>query len=231
MGFLGAVILAHRKGLDIDVARADIFGIYTAALDSTSNAANWLLAELAQNPEILRKAAKLDGEERKQYIEFILLELWRKDPITPIIFRQVPADEGRTMPDGTFLPPNTIVMISVGSAGLDPVLFPNPKQFNPDRYEGMDRKQIAKMKANVNLVFAGDKHRCQGRDAANETLRTLLEYLIKNFDRIVISPTKDGKKVEVQSNKSGVSSPVNQDGGDLYFGVEPKEPSSEEKNS
>lgn len=163
MGVLGAILRANRAGRSKEESRADIFGIYMAALDSTANASNWLLAEFAQNPEILSKVARLQGDDRTEYIKFILFELWRKDPITPIIFRQVPADEGRTMPDGMYLPPRTIVLLSVGAAGRDPVRFSNPEVFDPDRYYRMTAEERDQVELDLDLVFARDKHKCQGQ--------------------------------------------------------------------
>ncbi len=210
MGFLGAVILAHRKGLDINVARSEIFGIYTAALDSTANAANWLLAEFAQHPEILTKVASLEGDDRKKYILFILYELWRKDPITPIIFRQVAAGKGITMPDGTYLKPGDIALLSVGAAGYNKELYTDPEVFNPDRYEQMTSDQLTQVKKDSGTVFAaGSEHRCKGEGAVYQSMKTLIEWLADNVESIVIVPKKKGQKVNVESNKSGVRSPVN----------------------
>lgn len=225
MGFLGAALAAHRDGRPMDMTRADIFGIYTAALDSSANAANWLFSELAQNPDILRKVASLHGEERDIYIQYILFELWRKDPITPIIFRQVPAEgtENRTMPDGTTLPPNTIVLLSVGAAGRDPVRFPNPDEFNPDRYFMMTDEQRLQVKRDLELVFAaGDPHRCQGERAVGMTLTTLIQYMADHFERITIAPTETGEQAIPRSNDSGVCSPVDQYGKPLLLRVVPK---------
>ncbi len=220
MGFLGEVLSVPEEQRSKKLKRADIFGIYTAALDSTANAANWLFSEFAQNPEILRKVARLEGEARREYIKFILFELWRKDPITPIIFRQVPTNETRTMPDGSVLPSDTIVLLSVGAAGQDPVRFPEPKKFNPDRYYKMSDEEITQVQKDMYLVFAaGDKHRCQGEGAVNLTLHALINYMADHFDSINIAPTKDGKTVIPKSNESGVSSPVDQNDDVLNYQV------------
>lgn len=222
MGFLGAVLSVPEAERPKDMKRADIFGIYTAALDSTANAANWLLAEFAQNPEILRKVASLEGDARKQYIQFIQFELWRKDPITPIIFRQVPAGEGLTMSDGKVLEPGTILLLSVGAAGLDEKRFPNPEVFNPDRYYDMTAEEIAQVKKDLYLVFAaGDKHRCQGEGAVYLTLNALINYAADNIKSIEIARVEDGEEVIVGSNNSGVCSPVDQYGKPLQLRVFP----------
>lgn len=243
MGFLGAALSAKKAGRPMDMTRADIFGIYTAALDSTANAVNWLLSEFAQHPEILRKVASLEGEERKKYVQFIVFELWRKDTITPIIFRQVPAQDevltdrkdeqgvrikkkvkgkGRTMPDGTFLPRNTVVLLSPGAAGRDPVRFPNPDDFNPDRYYAMTEEEIEQVEADLDLVFAGDKHKCQGQSAVGRTMDALINYMANRFDSINLAPAEDGQAAVPGSNYSGVRSPVDQYGKALNLRVVPK---------
>ncbi|KAJ0087333.1 hypothetical protein Patl1_06877 [Pistacia atlantica] len=130
-----------KKNGDVDDDEEDFM---TAATDTTAMAAEWTLAELINNPNVLEKAqGEIDqvvGKSRLiqesdlpnlPYLEAIIKENFRLHPPIPMLARKSIEDcqIGKyTIPEGSLLFGN------LWSIGRDPKVWNNPMKFNPERF-------------------------------------------------------------------------------------------------
>lgn len=85
---------------------------------------------------------------------------------------------------------NTIFEINVGSIHQDARFWPNPTQFNPDRFTDASPSSSNN---NAWLPFGAGKKGCPGADLGLQTSATYFAYLIRNFKWV--SEIKSGDPV------------------------------------
>lgn len=129
-----------------------------ATLDNPSNAVEWALAEMLNQPEILEKAVKeLDtvvGKDRLiqesdipdlNYIKACLRESFRLHPIAPFNVPHVSVKD--TTVAGYFIPKGSNVILSRQGLGRNPRIWDEPLKFKPERHlNGVSSNEL------VNLV-------------------------------------------------------------------------------
>ncbi|KAI4325964.1 hypothetical protein MLD38_031322 [Melastoma candidum] len=133
--------------LATDEIKAQTTEIMIAAIDNPSNVAEWTMAEMINQPELLRKAVEeLDrvvGKERLvqesdiphlNYIKTCAREAFRLHPIVPFDVRHVAMSD--TTVAGYFIPKGSHVLVSRLGLGRKPKVWDDPHRFNPERHLG-----------------------------------------------------------------------------------------------
>ena len=149
-----------------------LFTFLFASQDASSSATTWLFQILAQRPDVLRRVREENlaarGGDRDRpfdlpmiesltYTSAVIRELLRHRP--PVIFvpylatKSFPVTENYTVPKGSMIIPSCYPALH------NPDVFPNPEEFDPDRWITGD----AASKTKNWLVFGAGPHECLAR--------------------------------------------------------------------
>ncbi|KAL2902582.1 Geraniol 8-hydroxylase [Bienertia sinuspersici] len=147
-----------------------------AGMDTTSKTIEWAMAELLQNPTVLRKLQEeINGVVERgnktiletnliqlPYLQAIVTETLRLHPSAPLLLpRKLEQDiciEGFNLPKGAML------IVNAWAIGRDPLTWANPDLFSPERFFGSDldvKSQVIKL-----FTFGGGKKICPGMPLA-----------------------------------------------------------------
>ncbi|KDR76708.1 hypothetical protein GALMADRAFT_67164 [Galerina marginata CBS 339.88] len=179
-------------------AAASVMG---GGLDTNMSAALTFFMAMILNPRIQTKAqAELDavvGKDRLPlisdrpnlpYIRSIMAEVLRWSPSIPLgIAHAVTQDdvyEGYEIPKGSLIMPNVWNMLH------DPEVYPDPMNFNPERYEGLE-SEMAKVTA---LSFGFGRRVCPGIHFAEGTLFAIIATTLATCE-ILPGLDRNGKVV------------------------------------
>ncbi|KAL4986287.1 cytochrome P450 [Aspergillus falconensis] len=158
-----------------------------AGIDTTGDGLCFLMWELSQ-PHNIRFQERLYEElktadpniplDKLPYLDAVIKEALRCAPPIPMSFpRYVPAG-GRSI-DGHFVPEKTIVSCQPYTVHrLDESVFPEPDQFNPDRW--IDEKGAAE-RNRLFFAFSTGGRGCTGRNLAMVEMKVLLREVYSRF--------------------------------------------------
>ncbi|KAH8102190.1 cytochrome P450 [Cristinia sonorae] len=186
---------------------------YGAGADTTSSSSLSFLLAMAMFPEVQKKAqAELDrvlGPERLPtfedvdeipYIQAVVMETLRWMPVTPFgIPHAVMEDdqyEGYHIPKGTQLIPNVWAMLR------NPVDYPNPDQFMPERFIGKDGNINPDVLNPASIAFGFGRRACPGKHLAMSTLKIYAASVLYAFD-ISAGVDADGNAVALTNEQVG----------------------------
>jgi len=109
--------------------------------------------------------------------------------------RKVRADDGITLPDGTWIPNGATVGVSMDGIHFDQAFYENPLEFDAFRFSRPREEHILadsteKPRANEDLVttsahwlpFSHGIHACPGRFFAANNVKIILAHLLLNYD-------------------------------------------------
>ncbi|XP_048546849.1 tyrosine N-monooxygenase-like [Triticum urartu] len=133
--------------LSIDEVKAQCKDIILAAIDNPSNAVEWALAEMVNNPELLAKAVEemdqVVGHERLvqesdimqlNYLKACIREAFRLHPAAPFNVPHVAIAD--TIVAGYRVPKGSHVILSRLALGQNPTVWDEPLHFKPERHMG-----------------------------------------------------------------------------------------------
>ncbi|XP_027334111.1 ent-kaurenoic acid oxidase 2-like isoform X2 [Abrus precatorius] len=183
-----------RKLRDEDII--DIMLMYlNAGHESSGHITMWAIFFLNKHPEYLQKA-KAEQEEiiRKRpptqkglilkeiremdFLYKVIDETMRVITFSLAVFREAKSDvniNGYTIPKGWK------ALVWFRSIHLDPEIYPNPKEFNPYRWN-------VKHKVGEFLPFGGGSRLCPGNDLAKMEIAVFLHYFIQNYKFEQLNP-------------------------------------------
>lgn len=177
--------LLVREYSDREIAMV-LLSFLFASQDAMSSAVTYLFQHLADRPDILRKVREeqyrirgddvdapltLEQVDEMEYTRVVVKESLRMKP--PVIMvpylahKPFPIDENYTAPKGSMVIP------SFWNALHDPEAYPNPDEFNPDRWLAGPTSPAATHPRNW-LVFGSGPHHCIGQQYALMHLTAVL---------------------------------------------------------
>lgn len=152
--------------------RDELLTLLVAGHETTATALSWCFERLLRHPEALEQAiAEVDSTEESTYIDAVIKEALRLRPVLPITARKLTAPVrigGYVYPKGWTLMP-CIYLIH-----RDPVHFPDPDEFRPERFLGPDAPT-----SRVWLPFGAGSRHCIGSGVALMTIRTVLRTVLE----------------------------------------------------
>ncbi|KAH8973426.1 hypothetical protein BDL97_01G047600 [Sphagnum fallax] len=196
---LSALMSAHDdRGHPItnEEIKDNILLVLSAGLDSTSSALGVVLKYLFLNPHCLQEvikeqreieAAKVgallswDDTRKMKYTWQVIQETMRIQPIAQMGNRLAIKEfeyGGFTIPKGWKL------FWHVGRSHMSPTFFPNPKSFNPSRFEGQGPQPF------TYVPFGGGPHMCPGIEFARTQMVVFLHYLVLNYEWTMVDPNE-----------------------------------------
>ncbi|XP_038696247.1 beta-amyrin 11-oxidase-like isoform X2 [Tripterygium wilfordii] len=173
-----------------------LIGVLFAGHDTTAGAIMWVMLFLHDHPQILQKVKEeqeaiirnrpatqkgLTMEEIKQmsYTMKVIQEALRRANIVTSLFRETKVDvniNGYTVPKGWK------VLVMIRSVHLDPEIHPNPKEFDPSRW---DNKQ---MRRGAFLPFGLGSRYCAGSDLAKNAVCIFVHSFLLHYKLERIHP-------------------------------------------
>ena len=169
-----------------------LLDFFLAGSDTTSNTLNWAMLYMIQNPGIQAKvreelqtnigSKKVKMLERSltPYTEAVLHEISRKGNIGPIsLFHQI----SQSITVGQYnIPSNTVIIPVLGEIMHDPNHFPNPSNFNPERYLTKKKNGNFLFTPHPRVVqFGIGKRKCLGEVLARTTLYKFFTAIIQKY--------------------------------------------------
>lgn len=162
--------------------RDEIATIFIAGHETTANALSWTLYALAKNPEVEEKLlAEIDGAGSAiadpgglPYARLVVRESLRLYPPAWIVGRDPIAEDEIA---GYRITPGTNVLMPTLAIQRNPILWPNPEAFIPERHEEERVKELPKY---AYFPFGGGPRICIGINFAWMELFLLLPVLLRN---------------------------------------------------
>ncbi|XP_049294622.1 probable cytochrome P450 9f2 isoform X1 [Anopheles funestus] len=174
---------------------AQCFLFFLAGFDTISTALGFLAYELMLHPEVQDRLyeeiigvdEKLNGKplnyeavQGMRYMDMVVSESLRLWPPAPMVDRYCNRDY--TFDDGEGLrfklEKGVTVMIPVAGLHSDPKYFPDPKRFDPERFNEENRHKI---NPGAYLPFGVGPRNCIGSRFALMEVKSVIFYLLKNF--------------------------------------------------
>ena len=164
--------------------------LFVAALDTSSNAIEWALAELLQNPRTMNtlqeelrtvlgsKAQVEDSDiDKLPYLRAVIKETLRLHSVVPLVSYRAEATvqvQGYTIPEGSN------VLVNVWAIHHNADVWTEPHKFVPERFL---KKDVEFFGRNFEFIpFGSGRHMCLGLPLANRMLLAMLGSLVHQFE-------------------------------------------------
>ncbi|XP_045515909.1 cytochrome P450 6j1-like [Pieris brassicae] len=178
----------YKVNIDQFVA-SQAFSFFVAGVETTANAVDYTLLELANNKHILQKVHKeidvvfhkykelnYNNVESLEYLEMVLSEAMRKYP--PIGSMQRVATEDAILPSNLKVTKGVYVIIPIYALHMDTKYFEEPDKFDPERFSS---ENINKIKKYTYLPFSGGNRICVGAKYARLHMKIMLAVLLREY--------------------------------------------------
>lgn len=173
--------------------KAFIIDVVTAGSDTSAAMVEWMLAELMNHPETLRKVAEeidaVVGGDRiaseadlpqLPYLMAAYKETLRLHPAAPIAHRQ---SSEEMVVRGFTVPPQTAVFINVWAIGRDPAYWEEPLAFRPERFMPGGAAESLEPRGQhfQYMPFGSGRRGCPGMGLALQSVPAVLAALVQCF--------------------------------------------------
>ncbi|XP_034654680.1 cytochrome P450 6g1 [Drosophila subobscura] len=200
----------YARNFDFLVAQAGVF--FTAGFETSSSTMSFALYELAKHPQLQSRLRQEINEslvegggtlsyekiQSLEYLSMVVDEVLRMYPVLPFLDREYNSIQGQ--PDLSLKPhydftyeQGTPVFIPVYGLQHDPKYWPNPKQFDPERFSPENRKSIVTM---AYQPFGSGPHNCIGSRIGLLQTKLGLVHLLKNHSVKVCADTMKEMKFD-----------------------------------
>ncbi|KAJ7844119.1 putative monooxygenase [Mycena olivaceomarginata] len=182
-------------------------------LDTNESSVLTFFLAMMLNPSIQAKAREeIDGvigsdrlpvlQDRPSlpYVRSIMAEVFRWQPAAPLgiphALRQDDIYNGMHLTKGSLVIPNIWHMLH------DPTVFPNPMEFNPDRYQGLD----SEMDKITSVMFGFGRRACPGKNFAEATFFAIVSTVLATCEILPVRDSEGHTVVPDVSYSSGTIS-------------------------
>ncbi|KAJ6223025.1 hypothetical protein RDWZM_001570 [Blomia tropicalis] len=174
----------------------------TTALINFFHYMGWAWDLKKANPSTVVRKIEFKGDKSGSYkkdnftfewiLEAVIKESVRMYPQATVLFRRVTTDNYEL--NGVPLPKDLMVEISTHTVHHDPEYYPNPEQFNPDRFMPENKHLLVPY---TYLTFGAGPRNCVGMRFAYQEIKLLLSKLLIKYrfetvkdtpDRIIFNP-------------------------------------------
>ncbi|EPQ52446.1 cytochrome P450 [Gloeophyllum trabeum ATCC 11539] len=200
-------MLEETKGKDNEGVRDTAAITFSAGFDTTYSALMTVLIAMLLNPVIQARAqAEMDlvvgkdrlptfeDREHLPYLQCIILESMRWGSTTPVgVPHRLCQDD---VYNGYHLPKDTMVIANAYAMLYDPEVYPNPEEFNPDRFltgEGRTPQPDPRGPA-----FGFGRRVCPGKDIAENNIWISTASLFYAF-KITPAIDENGREIPIDS--------------------------------
>jgi cytochrome P450 len=169
----------HEDGTPLEerLVRDELLTLIMAGYETTTNGLAWTLERLLRSPDQLeRLRGELEAGE-DAYLESVVKETLRSRPVVPVVARRLsePASVA-----GYSLPAGTILMVSIYLVHHDPQTYPEPEEFDPERFvDGVPDGAAW-------IPFGGGTRRCLGASFAQLEMRVVLREILTAVELVAV---------------------------------------------
>ncbi|KAI5673141.1 hypothetical protein M9H77_13505 [Catharanthus roseus] len=171
--------------------KAIIFELLLPATVTVADVVEWAMVQIIRHPQVLKQVKEelkrvLDGKqeisgsdlEKMEYLHMCVKESTRLHPAAPLLFPREAREEFQI--DNYTIPKGSWIMTNYWAIGRDPEIWPNPDQFDPERFRNSN------MDLNGNhfelIPFGTGRRRCPGISFGITEAEFLLAALFYHFD-------------------------------------------------
>jgi cytochrome P450 len=197
------------------VVRDELLTMLMAGYETTTAGLTWAFERLLRSPDKLRRlTAELErGDET--YLAAVVKETLRRRPVIPLAARKALAPIELL---GYAIPEGSVLMVSIYLIHGDPEVYPEPKEFRPERFLDGEPKGS---EGGSWIPFGGGIRRCLGAALAQYEMAVVIRTVLEESTlrvlseepepvarrRFTFSPGKEGA-VFVEAVSPGVTSPA-----------------------
>nr|XP_044998606.1 cytochrome P450 3A9-like isoform X3 [Jaculus jaculus] len=213
---------SHKALSDLEIVAQSVIFIF-AGYETTSSALSFVLYLLATHPDVQKKLqdeidaalpnktpATYDALVHMEYLDMVVNETLRLYPIAGRLERVSKAD---VEINGVFIPKGTVVMIPSYALHRDPMCWPEPEEFRPERFSKKNKDNINPY---IYMPFGNGPRNCIGMRFALMNMKLALVKILQNFSfqpcKETQIPLKIGKQGLLQAEKPIVLKIVSRDG-------------------
>ncbi|KAI3501142.1 hypothetical protein L1887_29003 [Cichorium endivia] len=175
--------------------KAILMDIVVGGTDTTTTMAEWTMAELLKNPDVMGKVQdeleQVVGlnnivEEshlpKLRYLDAAIKETFRLHPPLPLLIVRSPSQTCKV--GGYTVPKGTNVYLNVWAIHRDPQYWENPSEFHPNRFLNTDgTAKLDYTGYNTNFIPVGSgRRRCPGFLLGEKMLVYFLASMLHSFD-------------------------------------------------
>lgn len=194
------------------VVRDELLTLLMAGYETTTAGLTWAFERLLRTPEKLdRLISELEAGET-EYLDATVKETLRRRPVIPIAARKAlaPIEVGDYL-----LPTGSVLMVPIYLIHGDPEIHPDPEEFQPERFLGVNLEQSGAW-----MPFGGGVRRCLGAGLAQYEMAVVIRTVLEEAQlrpvgadpepvarrRFTFSPGREGR-VFVESVSPQVTAP------------------------
>ncbi|KAJ9699127.1 hypothetical protein PVL29_007959 [Vitis rotundifolia] len=170
-----------------------------AAVDNPSNAIEWALAEMINQPTVLGKAVEEIDRVQLNYVKACIKEAFRLHPIAPFNLPHV--SNADAIVAGYFIPKGSHVLLSRLGLGRNPRIWEEPLIFNPERHLSASRAQGVDLNEDdLRLIsFSTGRRGCTGIAFGSAMTVMLLVRLLQGF---TWSPPPGQEEIDLSESRN-----------------------------
>lgn len=179
--------------LSIEEIKAQITELQIATVDNPSNAVEWAMAELINQPKVLKKAVEeLDevvGKERLvqesdipklKYLTACIRESFRLHPFSPFNIPHVSNSD--IIVNGYLIPKGSEVLLSRLGLGRNSRIWENPNRFNPKRHLKDETVELGLSEPSLRFItFTRGRRGCIGSSLGTNITMMIFARLLQGF--------------------------------------------------
>ncbi|KAL2470897.1 Tryptophan N-monooxygenase 1 [Abeliophyllum distichum] len=179
--------------LTIEEIKALLIEITAATVDNPTNAIEWALAEMINQPEMLKRASEeldrvvgrdtLVQESDLKYLNYVKAcarEAFRLHPLAPFNVPHVSIEDATV--GGYFIPKGSHVLLSRPGLGRNPRIWEEPLKFKPERHIKDDGSDVVLTDSNLRMLsFSTGMRGCAGVLLGSTMTTMLFARLIHGF--------------------------------------------------
>jgi len=177
----------HDNGMDKQQLRDEVITLFVASHETTALTLSWLFYLLAKNPQVQqrlydeidatlgKRTITLDDLKKLPYLKMVIDETLRLYPVG-WLFPRFAAKDTRI---GNYdIKQGNLVLVSPYVLHRDPSHYPNPEQFDPERFNEENSKSIGKY---AYLPFGGGPRVCVGNSFAMMELQIAVATIAQHY--------------------------------------------------
>jgi len=166
-----AALLAAEPAAETGAIVDALLPLLMAGQEPAAAGLTWILDRLGRAPELRDRF--MDAPEDDAVRTAIVAESLRLRPAVHSVARRL--TEARRIGDHT-LPAGVVATVPIVLVHRDPVAFPDPDEFRPERFIGHDPDELPY------LPFGGGERRCLGQWLAHAEIGTVLPSILSRVD-------------------------------------------------
>jgi cytochrome P450 len=162
----------HEDGMPLsdEEIRDEVLTMVMAGYETTTSGGAWALERLLRSPgKLARLTEEIERADDDLYLDAVVKETLRIRPVVPVVARHLA--EAIEL-DGYVIPAGSTVMVSIYLVHNDPVTYPEPEEFRPERFLSGTPEGAAW------IPFGGGVRRCIGARFAELEMKVVLTQVL-----------------------------------------------------